>query len=307
MKSLALRHVDEQTHIRTHAVRRWLSAGQRAGVSQLQAQGGYLRFSARGKRCDWQGLIQASDWLHHSLPQLASLLTAECPPKSILSLFHAVPRPLALLLDELHYESLADIELIDAPMSPAQALPWIDTASGRLWVTVLPPENAPDGSLESRAWLSDLSLRLELILGVSGISQSSHERLARGDLLRINQRTHRCVLSGLGIGVFTFTEGGLHMQFTVDDTSNPPTAETGVDAAIEQLPVRLEFVLATHDIELGTLQNIIAGQLIPLAAGTEMHIEVRCHGKRVARGELVQLEGQLAVELLEVYRTVTDE
>ena len=307
MRTLALRRVDELTHCRTHAARRWLGAGQRAGLSHPQAQSGYLRFSARAARGDWQGMVLASDWLHHSLPQLASLLTAECPPASILSLFHAVPRPLARMPDELHYERLVDIELIDVQVILAQTLPWIDTASGRLWVTVLPPENRPDRSRQSRAWLSDLSLRLELILGVSGISHSSQERLAQGDVLRINQRTHRCVLAGLSIGVFTFTEEGLHMQFTVDDTSKSPAAATDVDAAIEQLPVRLEFILATQDIELGTLQNVIAGQLIPLSAGTEMHIEVRCHGKRVARGELVQLDGQLGVELLEVYRTVTDE
>lgn len=307
MKTLALRRVDELSHVRWRAVRRWQGAGHRAGLSLPQAQSGYLRFRAQGERGDWQGLILASDWLHHSLPQLASLLTIECPPTSIFSLFHAVARPLARMLEELQYDSLADIELIDAHVSPVQALPWIDTLSGRLWVTVLPPVNVPDRLRESRTWLSDLLLRLELILGVSGISHSSHERLARGDVLRINQRTHRCVLSGLGIGVFTFTEGGLHMQFTVDDSSDPSAAEADVDAVIEQLPVRLEFILATQDIELGTLQNIIAGQLIPLAAGTEMHIEVRSHGKRVARGELVQLDGQLGVELIEVYRNVCDE
>ena len=307
MSTLALRRMDERLHVRNQAVRRWQSAGHRAGLSLLQAQSGYLRFSARGERGDWQGLILASDWLHHSLPQMATLLKGECQPTRILSLFRAVPQPLAQRLDELHCDSLADIELIDAQVLPTQALPWIDTLNGRLWVTILPPENVPDRSRESRAWLSGLPLTLELILGVSGISHSSHARLRPGDVLRINQLTHRCALADLSIGVFTFTEEGIHMQFTVDDSNPAPASETDVDAAIEQLPVRLEFILATHDIKLGTLQNIIAGQLIPLAAGTEMHIDVRCNGKRVACGELVQLDGQLGVELLEVYRNVTDE
>jgi type III secretion protein Q len=37
------------------------------------------------------------------------------------------------------------------------------------------------------------------------------------------------------------------------------------------------------------------------------HIEVRANGKRVARGELVQLDEQLGVELIEVYRGTSSE
>ena len=303
MRTLALRRVDELTHARTQAVSRWLSAGHRVGLDVPQALSGYLRFNVKGERGGWQGLILARDWLHHSLPQLASLLSVEPSLTSIASLFRAVPRPLPQMLDELHCASLWDVELIEPQVLPMQALPWIETVAGRLWVAVLPPEPLRQKSPQSRTWLRDLPLRLQLILGSSDISRASHARLAQGDVLRITQLTHQCRLANHSIGVFSLTKEGLHMEFTVDDPSRLVGSENG----LEQLPVRLEFVLATHDIELGTLQNIIAGQLIPLAAGTEMHIEVRCHGKRVARGELVQLDGQLGVELLEVYRTVTDE
>ena len=60
--------------------------------------------------------------------------------------------------------------------------------------------------------------------------------------------------------------------------------------------------LATQEIDLATLSQFIGGQQIPLADAATRHIEVRANGKSVARGELVQLEEQLAVELLEVYR-----
>lgn len=303
MRALALRRVNERLHALTQAVLGWQDAGRRAGLSVVPAQPGYLRFNAKGERGDWQGLMLARDWLHHSLPQLSSLLTVECSLTRIVSLFRAVARPLPQTLDELHYDSLADIELIDSQRLPTQQLPWIDTAAGRLWVTDVPPGYVSKKSSQSLSWLRDLPLRLQLILGISNIRRSSHVRLAPGDVLRITRLTQQCCLANRSIGVFSFTKEGLHMEFTVDDSRQ----KTGCDSELEQLPVRLEFVLATHDIELGTLQNIIAGQLIPLAAGTEMHIEVRCHGKRVARGELVQLDGQLGVELIEVYRNLTDE
>jgi type III secretion protein Q len=71
--------------------------------------------------------------------------------------------------------------------------------------------------------------------------------------------------------------------------------------------VRLEFILATHDIDLATLSQIVDGQLIPLGDDAARHIEVRANGKRVARGELVQLDEQLGVELIEVYRGTSSE
>lgn len=299
MRALALRGVNALAHTRSQAVRRWQRGGHRAGIGGPEGPCAFLRFRAQGEQGDWQGLIMARDWLHHSLPQLPLLLTVECPATSIAGLFRAVPRPLAMVVDELHYQNLSDVELIESSCMPAQELPWLDTAQGRVWFTVLPPEFRASGALES--WLTDLPLHLELRLGVSDLSCSSHLRLGVGDVLRITRLTQQCLLADCGIGVFTFTEEGLHMELTVADSSEQDVVE------LDHLPVRLEFVLATHDIELGTLRHFIAGQLIPLAADAAQHIEVRANGKRVARGELVQLDEQLGVELLEVYRNTRDE
>ncbi|WP_322784188.1 FliM/FliN family flagellar motor switch protein [Pseudomonas sp. PCH199] len=93
------------------------------------------------------------------------------------------------------------------------------------------------------------------------------------------------------------------MQTSVADANQ----ESGPDVDLGSLPVRLEFVLATHEIDLATLSQIIEGQLIPLAGDAARHIEVRANGKPVARGELVQLDEQLGVELLEVYRNILSE
>ena len=97
------------------------------------------------------------------------------------------------------------------------------------------------------------------------------------------------------------------MHSTVADSTHLAAADAGSGVELDALPVRLEFLLASHDIDLGTLSRIIDGQLIPLAADAARHIEVRANGKPVARGELVQLDEQLGVELLAVYRSTDDE
>jgi type III secretion protein Q len=97
------------------------------------------------------------------------------------------------------------------------------------------------------------------------------------------------------------------MELAPADSPAPAETEQPVSADLNHLPVRLEFVLATHDITLGELAAFVTGQAIPLATDAAHRIEVRANGKMVARGELVQLDEQLGVELLEVFRNTLSE
>ncbi|QVW25109.1 FliM/FliN family flagellar motor switch protein [Pseudomonas hormoni] len=286
MRALTLRRVDASAHARRQAVQRWRHAGHGAGMGRPDRLPGYLQFFARSNEGDWRGLILARDWLHRSLPQLPSLLTVECPVTSIVELFRAVPRPLPRV-GELSYQALVDLQLIAPTELPTHDLPWLDTPHGRVWLTQLPPTQASNNSLGPESWLADLPLRLQLLLGFSHLR---YVRLGQGDVLRITHQTNQCLLATQCIGVFTFTEEGLHMQSTVTDSNQQVAADAEAGVELGALPVRLEFLLATHEIDLGTLSQIIDGQLIPLAADAARHIEVRANGKRVARGELVQLD-----------------
>ena len=307
MSALQLRRVDPLAHAQAQAIQRWRRAGRDAGLGRVPERSGYLRFCAQGDGGDWQGLIPAHDWLHCALPQLRSLLTSETSWTNVLGLFRAAPRPLLLEVDELHYRALSDIEGVAAARLPTHDLPWLDTPRGRVWLLQLPPVSVAGERWGVGSWLDALPLRLELLLGFSHLSLASRLRLDEGDVLRIVQRTQWCCLADRCLGTFTFTQEGLHMQPTVSDASpeQPPEPDAAID--LGALPVRLEFLLATHPTDLATLSRIIEGQLIPLAEDAARHIEVRANGKPVARGELVQLDGQLGVEVFKVYRASLDE
>ncbi|MDF9777801.1 FliM/FliN family flagellar motor switch protein [Pseudomonas baetica] len=298
MSALQLRRINARAHAAAQAIRRWQSADVDAGSGHPPGQSGYLCFRASGEGGEWRGLIDARDWLHRSLPGLRSLLSVECSLMNIAELFRAVPQPLLLEVDDLHYRQISDVDGVLPGQLPPQELPWLDTPRGRLWLTRLPPARAASRPLDADSWLSDLPLRLELMLGSSHLRHGI--RLKAGDVLRIIQRSQRCYLGHQCLGAFTFTEQGIHMLSTATDAQS--TADSDPDFDLGALPVRLEFLLATREIDLATLSRIIAGQLIPLADNAVRHIEVRANGKPVARGELVQLQEQLAVELLEVYR-----
>ena len=298
MSALKLRRVNASAHAAAQAIRRWRNADVNAGSGHPPGQSGYLCFRASGEGGEWRGLIDARDWLHQSLPGLRSLLSVECSLMNIAELFRAVPQPLLLEVEDLHYRQISDVDGVLPGQLPPQELPWLDTPRGRLWLTRLPPAQAASRLMDADSWLSDLPLRLELMLGSSHLGHGI--RLKAGDVLRIIQRSQRCYLGHQCLGAFTFTEQGIHMLSTATDAQS--TADPDPDFDLGALPVRLEFLLATREIDLATLSRIIAGQLIPLADDAARHIEVRANGKPVARGELVQLQEQLAVEVLEVYR-----
>ncbi|WLG97496.1 FliM/FliN family flagellar motor switch protein [Pseudomonas sp. FP198] len=307
MSALKLRRVDASAHAHAQAIQRWRRTGRHAGLEHMPQRRGYLQFRAQGEGGGWQGLIMAHDWLHHSIPTLQPLLTAECPLSSIVALFRAVPRPLLPDMNELGYEELSDIECVAPTRLPTYPLPWIATPRGRLWLLQLPTPGTACGPVETDSWLSDLPLRLTFVLGISHLSLVSRLRLAQGDVLRINRLTRQCFSIQQCLGTFTLTQEGLRMQPTLADACPEETSGPGAQVDLGALPVRLEFVLATHETNLAMLAQISDGQLIPLSGDVARNIEVRANGKPVARGELVQLDGQLGVELLDVYRDRGDE
>jgi type III secretion protein Q len=306
MKPLALRRVHPCLHQRTQAVLRWQQAGHDAGLGSPDRRDGFLRFSAQGERGQWQGLIDARQWLNLSLPQLAPLLARECALSNIVELFRAVPRPLRLEPNELRYRTLCAVELIESRTLAAD-LPWLATSQGTLWLTQLPSAAPTPVDLRAQAWLSDVPHRLELSLGTSALSHASRSRLVPGDVLRITREVRQCWLAQRCIGTFTMTNEGLQMEPRAAEQHPAIPAAAPPDVELHALPVRLEFVLATREVRLDELANIMAGDLITLEADAVQHIEVRANGKTVARGELVQLDEQLGVELLEVYRNLRNE
>lgn len=268
---------------------------------------GFIRFRALGDGGDWHGLILAHDWLHRALPGLQSWVGWQSPLSSIVALFRAVPRPLSLDVGELHYSRLADVENVAGGQCPTHDVPWLDTPGGRVWVTRLPPQGSVAGCLGPDSWLKALPMRLVLQLGVSDLRAARLRQLREGDVLRIRERTQRGLLANRCLGVFTFTEEGIHMQPNRADADPQTTPSPGPCVDLGALAVRLEFVLATCEIDLAQLSQFIDGQLIPLAAEAAQHIEIRANGRPVALGELVQLETQLGVELLKVYRNGSNE
>lgn len=68
---------------------------------------------------------------------------------------------------------------------------------------------------------------------------------------------------------------------------------------LEQIPVTLDFSLRTMSKTLGEVSQIQEGEIITLGCGPEGPVELKANGRTFAKGRLVMVEEQLAVEIIE--------
>ena len=78
-----------------------------------------------------------------------------------------------------------------------------------------------------------------------------------------------------------------------------PTNEEGSAKLIDGQPIRLTFELGELTMPAGNLATLDAGFVFPLRASLSRPVTIKANGEPFAVGELVELDGALAVRLLE--------
>lgn len=283
-------------------VARWQHEGHSALLCQPLAEARYIGFVAQGPQGSWQGMLAADEWLQAVWPEWSRLLPRGLSDTDLLALFRTVERPMDVPVPALAYERLVDIELVDGRAMAHVALPCIATAQSQLWVRRLPQCQPSFPPRPLQDWLGGLRQPLQAVLGHSLLPPHQLRHLAAGDVLVITEQSRQVLLADQCIGLFTIIEEGLHMQFT-----DPEAVEQVAPCALSPLPVKLAFVLDERTLSMAELNQLIEHQVLPLSAEAATGVEVRVGGQCIAKGELVQLDDRLGVELLSVYRGGNDE
>ncbi|TKK37732.1 hypothetical protein PflCFBP13517_25605 [Pseudomonas fluorescens] len=296
-----LRCIDELEYNRRQAMARWQRCGHSVHLHQLDPQTTYITFRAQSPEGVWQGLVGAQDWFHAVWPRWKQLLPQGCSSSEILDIFLSVNRPLQITSSLLDYQYLFDVELIQGELWQQVQLPCISTAQGQLWVAELPPRHK-SGSLPLQQVLLTIPQSLRVVLGFSELHQGQLSQLIPGDVLFISKQTQELFMAEKYVGQFTFISEGLHMQLTSFENT-----DSGEVCAVSKLPMRLEFVLGELTLPIAQLNDFIEYQVLPIETIDLKQVEIRAGGQRIAIGELVRLDGQLGVELREVFRGVGNE
>ncbi|HEY4319528.1 MAG TPA: type III secretion system cytoplasmic ring protein SctQ [Herbaspirillum sp.] len=255
----------------------------------------------------WDGLVCCDEWLAGVAPALAGLALPGGAAQTALELFAATPQPLS---EALPYQSLTAGGLVagkDLHNAPLAAL---RTPQATVWLRALPPQTAGEPALA--AWAQDIPATLQFLLGASRISRGRLSKIEPGDVLLVTDHALRMRCNGLVLGWYSITEKGIivdqQLNQAYEDSPEaatqaaPEEARSGVaQSGVARIPVRLEFVLQQNRVTMGELGLLHGGQVIDLAPDAEKQVLVLANGAVLGRGELVQLEDRLGVEMIDIY------
>ncbi|MEN6081893.1 YscQ/HrcQ family type III secretion apparatus protein [Chromobacterium piscinae] len=295
---LKLRHVDRQFQALRQAGDAWKQQGWEAEICYPARAGRWLALSDEEWR--WQGWLQPRVWLEKMAPELAALASVSGVEEQAVRLIAASEQPLRWPMPELAYRGLRLGGLIDGSELPAQALLRVATDLGPVWLAKVPSMASPD-SASTR--LGTLPLPLSFELGRSLISLSLLRSVRLSDMLLIQEAVPRVSCHGRVLGRYQRSDEGIEMEWQTEE-ERPEDVPAAAD--VRQLPVRLEFVLQQSMVTLAELQQLCQGRLLPVQTGAELRVEVRANGALLGRGELVQLDGHLGVEIAQWQGEVAD-
>lgn len=306
-----------------HALMRWRMRGISVDSVPLNMPADYIAFTAYGVEGElWRGWIDARDWLLHFAPDLAFLALTAYDIKQIVALFKTTERPLSTDIDVLSYQYIQVSGWSEAVALPRDALPCVSTASGKVWLQTLPQESESMTAQLLPQCVARFPLSLRFELGRSMLSYNLCARIAVGDVLLITEEIPRLVTCRTTLGRYLLKEEGIVMEHIEDlaapatlmqrqtekqdsQVSLPQDLELPQDAivqdALASVPMQIEFVLQEQTMTVAELGQFYQGQILPLAAFAEQSIVVRANGVILAKGELVQLENSLGVELTTLY------
>lgn len=177
------------------------------------------------------------------------------------------------------------------------------------WQPPAPPTTWP-------AWLASVDAALALIVGESTLALAECDGLASGDIIRFSS----CSFDVTGRATVRIASHDLrlrwldsHRCFEVEDMTQASTlsadhytdqADTATvtaspTAAIDTagIPIRLSFSLGTLRLTVADVAALRRGSLLELARGLPPEVTIEANGLPIGTGELVDLNGRLAVEI----------
>lgn len=150
--------------------------------------------------------------------------------------------------------------------------------------------------------LAELTVSVQAIINIAEVSPSEIMKLSCGMLLVLPLIPPVLVVVSGGKKQLkirkAFTNGEVSMSSAYEsyDQGEQVVSDEGRSSSLEQLSMSIDVVLDTLSMSIAELSLISPGQLITLGLPSiGRTVQLRCQGRRLAVGEIVAIEDQLAV------------
>ncbi len=150
-----------------------------------------------------------------------------------------------------------------------------------------------------------LTWNLPISAGFVDLTPDEIAQVGLGDILVAQHDPIALFPNDFSKGWRMVRDGSNNGRFTVDKylergVSVEPGGESQVATRpdIRSLPMRLQVILAEKEFSLGEIQSLGPGTIVELETGKSDPVRLMVNGKILGEGELVEVEGNLAVKVL---------
>jgi type III secretion protein Q len=168
---------------------------------------------------------------------------------------------------------------------------------------------------------ADLAVTVCVRVGAATLSVGEISRLAPGDVVLVQQccgKPHAAVAviaEHLAAAVELTEAGGVLVtapmrgrgsawEWSMENPANKPSRDGEQNGVLDDLPVKLVFELGRVDLSLREIRQLAPGAVVALARPLEESVDVVANGRRIGRGNLIQVGDSLGVRLARLFEDV---
>ncbi|WP_149534875.1 YscQ/HrcQ family type III secretion apparatus protein [Escherichia albertii] len=287
-----LRHIDRDKHALEITCKNWKASGEDAEMLIPEINTKWLPVAdEHGKWSGWVSLREIFQLIDHKLAGMAIMPDAE---RFISEWVQLTEKPLKLNLPELEYQHLCAGQVFDGVLTHSHSMIKLWTGELNLWVERVATCRYDSFAIINR---SQLSWPVNFIIGVSKTTVGLINQIRLKDILLITSRKAYVSIYNRDICELTYPEE-LMMYDSYENDKDIETNDYGDDVeinSIDNLPVKVEFVLESKVFTLREVEALCESKIISVTPENEKNIEIRINGVTAGHGELVEIDNKLGV------------
>lgn len=287
-----LRHIDRDKHALEITCKNWKASGEDAEMLIPEINTKWLPVAdEHGKWSGWVSLREIFQLIDRKLAGMAIMPDAE---RLISEWVQLTEKPLKLNLPELEYQHLCAGQVFDGILTHSHSMIKLWTGELNLWVERVATCRYDSFAIINR---SQLSWPVNFIIGVSKTTVGLINQIRFKDILLITSRKAYVSIYNRDICELTYPEE-LMMYDSYENDKDIETNDYGDDVeinSIDNLPVKVEFVLESKVFTLREVEALCKSKIISVTPENEKNIEIRINGVTAGHGELVEIDNKLGV------------
>jgi type III secretion protein Q len=94
---------------------------------------------------------------------------------------------------------------------------------------------------------------------------------------------------------------GSFWEWSMENGGDNEQAGLVDETDLDDIPVRLVFELGRVELSLAEVRTLAPGALIPMSRPAEESVDILANGRRIGRGSLVQIGGNLGIRIARLF------